>query len=204
MSLPIDEHAAAAIRPLLKPGETILWAGRPRQGIVFQINDWFNGPVVLTGALLLGFTIFQAFGLAPRWHAPKANNIPFTAFYLAFTLCLVLVRLIVDRHFRAQTTYAVTDWRVAIARNNQAPSNQTASLRSWPIQPAELAMHRNGHGTITFGGPYWLAGSFNPPMPFVERIKLHPIFGRSRMFYQIDNAEAVYSLITNPDTVKTA
>jgi hypothetical protein len=54
----MDEEATAAVTPTLKPGEKLLWSGRPSPGLY----AWNNGTGLLVIAAMMAFGGFAGFG----------------------------------------------------------------------------------------------------------------------------------------------
>ena len=95
----MPHDAPTALRDFLTPDETILWSGRPRQGVFFVPED--RGKVLfgltwLFGSLLLE-TIFatRCFGLAPR-SADQPLFVAAGGFFVLIGLYLTVGRFFVE------------------------------------------------------------------------------------------------------------
>ena len=135
----------------LGAGERLLWSGRPRGGIRLRPQD-----VVLIPFSLLwgGFAIFwEVMALSTTAKAPAPFRFLFPLFGLPFVaigLFMIVGRFLADARARARTIYGVTNQRILIVRG--ARSQQTRSLELSAIPELSLVEHKDGTGTITFGG----------------------------------------------------
>jgi len=130
----------------LLPGETVLWAGRPQQGLLFTRQD---GLLIPFSLLWGGFAIFwetmalraQAPGFFQLWGAP----------FVLIGLYLIAGRFAVDAWLRSRMQYAVTNRRVLILRSGWFSDSVTSiGLDRLPIM--QLSERTSGRGTIRFGG----------------------------------------------------
>jgi hypothetical protein len=145
LALPQEtELARAALEGDLDPGERILWAGRPRQGIYFAGAD----------VLLVPFSLVWA-GFAFFWESNvlHGKNFPilFVLFGGAFCLIglyLVFGRFIFDALLRARTFYAITDRRALIV--SRVTSRDLTSIDLEGVQ-VTLKEGSDGSGTLAFG-----------------------------------------------------
>ena len=72
-------------------------------------------------------------------------------------LYLAFGRFIVERKIRESTTYAITDSRALMVRT--WPTARFTTVNLGTLQEIALVEHRDGTGTVSFGGPYaspWL------------------------------------------------
>jgi len=141
----------------LGSGERLLWSGRPRGGLRLRPQD-----VVLIPFSLLwgGFVIFwEVMALSTIAKAPAPFRFLFPLFGLPFVaigLYLIVGRFFADARARARTIYGVTNQRILIVGGSR--SQQTRSLELSAIPELALVQHKDGTGTITFGG------AFNPAL----------------------------------------
>lgn len=141
-----DATKASPIQSQLRPGEKLLWAGRPGAGIRLRPMDWFFLPFSL---LWLGFALF--------WEGSSiAAGAP--VFFLLFGLFLVVIgffiafgRFLLDARIRQLQTYAVTSDRLIVASLFPRHSVQSFDLRNLPA--LTLTKRSGGEGTISFGQP---------------------------------------------------
>jgi hypothetical protein len=176
-----DQEAFSAIATAADPAERVLWAGRPRQGIVLRSSDWVSIPFA---AVWLYFVV----GIFTTT-ASSAASAPFPFevmpfFFVAVGLYLLVGRFIVEAWQRANTFYGLTTECVYIVERYWTGKTRSVSLRTMPELSIEA--RGDGPGTITFGTgavlPVW--GGWP---------------GRSRLtipaFDSINDARAVYQLI---------
>ncbi|HEX8379965.1 MAG TPA: hypothetical protein VF619_05400 [Allosphingosinicella sp.] len=93
------------LRPFLLPGERILWTGRPKRGIAFQLQDLWVLPML------------AAIFAIPYLPARYSNDWPWDPVTFALVLgmlCLGANRLVREPWLRRRLLYAVTDKRVII------------------------------------------------------------------------------------------
>jgi hypothetical protein len=168
MDLTIDPEFI--IRPHQGSDESLIWTGKPRQGILFRLSDVFLIPF---SVLWCGFAFFWFFG-ALKSGAPLAFalfGIPFILVGLFF----VFGRFWLDARNRARTFYGITDSRVIIVSG--AFSRSVKSLNIKTLSEVSIYEKRDGSGSITLGSalPYaaWLQSMNWPgtrPSPTLEFI----------------------------------
>ena len=178
----------------LLPRETILWSGRPKQGLLFTSRDIFLVPFSLVWG---GFAIFweaTVLSIPPRAHNLPAHAPPlllFPVFGAAFVLAglfFIFGRFILDAYLRSHMTYAVTNHRVLILRTGAA--NRFTALALDQIGNIGLSESRGGRGTISFGDS----------QPFLGRQGFGgwtPSLAPTPQLLQIENAKEVFNLIEN-------
>ena len=139
------------LSPELGSGERLLWSGRPRGGLRLRPQD-----VVLIPFSLLwgGFAIFwEIMALSTTAKAPAPFRFLFPLFGLPFVmigLYMIVGRFFFEARARARTIYGVTNQRILIVGG--ARGAQTRSLELSAIPELSLVQHKDGTGTITFGG----------------------------------------------------
>ena len=134
----------------LLDGETIIWSGRPRQGLVLTARDLFLVPFSLMWG---GFALF--------WETlvvTKSGPVFFQLWGVPFVLIglyLIAGRFVVDAWARRHTGYAVTNRRILIVRT--APFGKFTSLSLDRLPEVQLNERADGSGTLRFGAPtgYW-------------------------------------------------
>ena len=182
--------ADSRIREELVADEILLWAGRPRQGLVFRIGEWLRFPVHL---LLLAFAIFWEV-LVITMGAPIGFRIV-GVFFVCVGLYLNFGRIWGDAYERSKTYYGLTNKRVIIIWGLL-----WQSVRSIPLELIEDVLIREDidrSGTITFIRPWsiiaeWLPDRWNYyRVPGVPQFEMHvrPAFER------IDDARIVIEII---------
>ena len=145
-----------ALTPLLEPGERLLWAGRPPQGVRFGAADVVRVPFSL---VWLGVALtFEA--MAVRSMVVEGGLVPklFAAVGLIFVLAgvqLAFGRFLDDARERARIRWGVSDRRVFVLRDGALVwSKGLAELGDVAVDEG-----RSGVGTLYLGavGESWLA-----------------------------------------------
>jgi hypothetical protein len=166
----------------LGPNETLLWSGRPHQGLLLRGSD----------ALLIPFSLLWG-GFALFWEVGViSSGAPF--FFILWGIPFVLVglyitigRFFLDAALRAKTFYGVTNERAIIIFGLFSPTIKSLSLRT--TSDIALEQYRDGSGTITFGSSMPFAGLYRGmPWPGMDR-RLAPEFER------IPDARSVYQTL---------
>jgi hypothetical protein len=141
-------------RNRLLPGETILWTGRPAQGLMLTGRDGFLVPFSLFWG---GFAIFWEWMVLRAPKAPPVMGL-FGAPFVLVGLYLIFGRFLVDAWARASTNYALTNQRILIAR--QRPSQSFTSIDLDRLSDATLTERSDGTGTIYLlsTAPFWAGG----------------------------------------------
>jgi hypothetical protein len=182
----------SAVRPPPSPslfqayllaGERVLWTGQPKQGIAFHRGDAFLVPFSFAW---LGFVIYFFFGFAAGVGG-DAEIDPFLALFLAFGIYFAFGRFIHDALIRSGISYAVTDQRVMVLKQNGKLSSH--DLHRLPM--LELTEHGDGTGSISFekAPSFWnygRAGGFDMWVPSLAA---------ASQFFRIENPRRVYQLI---------
>jgi hypothetical protein len=179
----MNANAQVEISRYLDSGESVLWAGAPRQGLVLRASDIFMIPFSL---LWGGFAIFWLVGAAAAGAPPffLAFGVPF----VVIGLYMIIGRFFVDARQRAKTLYAVTDRRAMIVSGLFSRSINSLPLDS--LSDVTLTEKSDRTGTITFGRPnpmglFYPAGMQWPGMSQYQ----------SPAFDMIDNVKVVHDHI---------
>jgi hypothetical protein len=193
--------ASQVIARELEAGESLLWAGQPRKGIVLRSSDVFQIPFsILWG----GFAIFwETSVLSQARKDGNAMSLFMALWGVPFVLVglyLIFFRFIVDARRREHTCYGLTDRRAIIVtglfESELAPSLKTVTslaaglgrrkVKSLDLRTmTDVSMNErpDGSGTITFGAQNqssYLAGSgwpgtggnaATPSFDLVENVK---------------------------------
>lgn len=155
----------------LDRGERQLWAGRPRQGILFRGSDIFMIPFsILWG----GFAVF--------WEATvilSGGPLLFALFGIPFVLMglyITVGRFVLDARRRANVTYGVTDQRIVIQSGILRPTVKSLELST--LSDVTVQERADGSGTITFGPTHpfatMYAGMAWPGVPQATSFELIP------------------------------
>ena len=151
--MPVDEHdpLAQAFRAELEAGETLLWTGRPAQGIRFRMHDILLVPFTVLWA---GFAFFWEISVLIAYFGgaggPDPMPVMFPIFGIPFCLAglyLTLGRFLLDRARRRRTFYAVTDRRAIIT--SLLPRLSVKSYYPAGLDSLELSVGKDGSGSIT-------------------------------------------------------
>lgn len=182
----------AVIGRELEAGETLLWAGRPRQGVVLRPSDGFLIPFSL---LWGGFAIFWELGalgmfFAGDSNAPDPIRFVFPIFGLPFVfvgLYFIAGRFFLDARIRANTVYGLTDRRAIIVSGLWA--RQTNSLPLKRLSDVSVIERADRSGTIALG-PSPFSATMYEGMPWPGMGQRMP-----PRFEMIPNVKDVYAMM---------
>ncbi|MCH2020868.1 MAG: hypothetical protein MK207_00205 [Saprospiraceae bacterium] len=124
----------------IRKGEQIIWAERPKQGILFRSSD----------GCLIPFSLFWG-GFAFFWETMvQVMDAPliFTLFGIPFVLIgiyLILGRFFHDMYIRKKTIYGLTKKRIVIKRGYKLDFLDLSSISN-----IHLIEKKDGSGTILF------------------------------------------------------
>lgn len=147
----MQNETTQKIQKELSVGESLLWSGRPKQGLLLRGSD----------ALLIPFSLLWG-GFAIFWEfSAYSSGAP--AFFLLFGSVFVLIglyfivgRFFVDALMRKHTYYGVTNDRVLILSG--FPVRKTKSLNLKTLTDISFSNKADGTGSITFGTQHPMAG----------------------------------------------
>ena len=158
MTYPTDPVVAAQIEPSLRPGEQLLWCGRPDPSVVLVAADIILVPFSL---VWLGFALAWEAG-TKSIGAPVAfqgAGVPF----VLIGVYLVAGRFVTRWLRRRRTIYGITSDRVIVQAGG--------SFRETPVRGGSMSVRhrRNGrHATVVFEpfGSYYVTDTAmtGPPM----------------------------------------
>jgi hypothetical protein len=186
----------------LRPGETLLWVGRPVQGIVFRRTDW---AIILFSLAWTAVAISWVTGALRYGINVLLNPCPNVVIVgvLGFGLYMLVGRFLDDARQRSRTWYALTDRRALILYVGKTVCFN--AVEGPDCKTVTLQRHANGSATIIFESkevdPYWVlregrGGFLDETRP------------SSPAFEGIDTADEVYALLrANPafaDALKRA
>ena len=182
----MDFGASQKIQAQLSSGETLLWSGRPRQGVVFRGSDVFVIPFSL---FWFGFAVFWIHG-AYNSGAP----LPFVLFGVPFVLMglyFVFGRFIFDSLNRRGTYYGVSNDRVLIV--SEFPTTKTKSLGLSTLSDITFSSKPDMSGSITFGPNHPMSEMFGgmnwPGMGAYQGPKFDMIADVKSVYDTIQNAK---------------
>ncbi|MEA3041148.1 MAG: hypothetical protein QOC65_637 [Sphingomonadales bacterium] len=175
----------AALRQWLLPGERLLWAGLPKQGLLLRSSDLYLVPFSL---FFVGFALLWNQGVWEWGDTPFLFAVAGVALLLGAAY-VSLGRFLVDAVVRAKLLYAVTDRRIVILRRPPWSRFRALDLSYLPV--LELQQSGRGRGTINFDvapDPQWWSHAHQPEWT--------PALSKVARFLEIEGAAAVYDLIS--------
>lgn len=174
----MDYEVVQQFSPYLAPNESVRWAGRPEQGLVFRSSDLLLIPFSL---LWCGFAIFwESLAVSSGVAFMMLWGVPF----VAVGLYMVFGRFIHDAIVRGRTYYALTSDNALILGGLDGRKLTTVDLKS--LQELHLKPRGDNRGTIVFGPDAGTAFG-----PFTSRRSV----ATSPEFFGIDGAASVYAQI---------
>ena len=183
----------------LDAGESLLWSGQPRKGIVFRGSDIFMIPFsIMWGGFAIFFAASVLFPTRDDAGSPVFVGVLFAIPFVLIGLYMMFGRFIVDAIQREHSCYGVTDHRAIIvtglADRRPAPDvgvvtalvatlspRKVKSLDLRTMSDVSMTERSGGSGTIMFGpqNPYqhlagmgWPGiGITTPGFDMVEQVK---------------------------------
>jgi hypothetical protein len=198
--LAVDQDSLKAIQPELKNGEAVLWAARPRAGVVFHGNEY--EPQVLFSLLAGGFTIlWETLAIWSLWSMPS---------HIGRSVLMILfgIPLLVDGQYRMwgrflyaawkkkKTYYAVTDRRVIVVQDFRG--HQVASAEISALQILLKEKYSDEVGTIRFVAPPALFARTWSEMITLDKWEAwDPLsIKRGPVFEDVEDVDSVFQLIS--------
>jgi hypothetical protein len=149
----MNYNASLVIQSHLESGESILWSGQPKQGVMLRGSDAFMIPFSL---LWGGFAFFWEYSViteeAPLFFA--LWGIPF----VVVGAYLIIGRFFVEAKQREKIFYGVTSDRVIIISGLLQQKVKSLFLRT--LSEVSLTESRDGTGSISFGSSFPFASWF--------------------------------------------
>jgi hypothetical protein len=195
------EDAAGSLRVreqlqrYLRPGEELLWYGRPDPSVLFTLSDFFFIPF---GFVWLAQTIrveIQAFVM------PDSALLCLVAFpFLALGLYLTFGRFVVKRRRKAETAYGITRDRAIIVTG--------PVVLEKPIVGSSVLLRRSRDGrhlSVVFGPAPYISAPWVPGR-ILERLYGRGGFGNTGLeplFRPHDSFFAFYD-VADPDALQAA
>ena len=139
----MDAAAQLQLEPYLRPGERLLWCGRPDPQVWFTPADGFLIPFSI---LWTSFAIFWEIGVSTSSGGSPVGAV-FGVPFLAIGAYMVLGRFLYKRYRKKRTFYGITAQRAMIF---VAPG----ALADMPLlqQPANIRRSRDGrHASVVIG-----------------------------------------------------
>jgi hypothetical protein len=179
----------SAFQGKLLPGERILWAGRPRAGLMLTGRDLFLIP------FSIAWCAFAVFWTVIAASAPMPEFALLGVAFVGIGLLFMIGRFFVDAWIRKGIHYAVTDRRVLILKTALGTELVTLSLDRLP--PARFIQRRDGTGTIRFeassGWAFGGAAGFSIWLPAVDS---------TPQLVAIADANKVFDLLQRPQVLQ--
>jgi len=171
LNLISDKEVAEELQSEIIDGEKILWAGRPKQGLIIKKSDIFNIPFsVLWCSFLVFICIHEVQGQAKLFFVPGL-------ILTVIILYALFGRFYFDANKRKNLTYGITKTRIFIKSVRLTESFKTEYISD--LSQIEIIERKDGSGTIILGanefkfymlpGMYRWQGSYQPP-PRLEYI----------------------------------
>jgi len=178
-----DIEAQDDIRPVLDSTERLIWAGRPKRGIVFHSIDVFLIPFSLVWC---SFAVFAFIASVSAQHVPPLPVFAFTGLFVVIGLYIVAGRFWFDAWRRKRTVYGITNERVIIRSGGIRSRLKSLNLRT--LSDITLNEKHNGEGTVMLGPQSmwdsWYRGFMWPGMP-----------GSAPAFEGVKDAKGVFDLL---------
>ena len=144
------------LRRELDPGERLLWAGQPKQGLRLQTSDFVMIPFSLMwGGFAIAWEVMAFVIGAPIFF--KLWGIPF----VAVGLYMIFGRFYFDARGRARTFYGLTDRSLLLITGTGGRMVRRFDLTQ--LGPISLQEHGDGSGVLSFGALV-SAGTVSSPM----------------------------------------
>lgn len=146
----------------INSGETLLWAGQPKSGLLLRPFDAFYIPFSI---FWCGFAVFWMIGASgdllsgSQRSASTPIHFIFPLFGLPFVLMglyMVFGRFFVDMAQRDKTVYGVSNERIIIRSGLFSHTVKSLNLRT--LSDITVSERNDGSGTITFGHSLPMSG----------------------------------------------
>lgn len=140
----------------LRPGESILWAGKPASRLYLSTGDMVRIVWNAIGVVLMLFLVAATFDVTPHGHAAQTTSGGgmmglrlLLLVFVAVGFASALWPFTYKRWKKANTYYAVTNARVLALSEKPFRSLQSTAIADIP--PVTTNVRRNGIGTVDFG-----------------------------------------------------
>jgi hypothetical protein len=159
----LESRAELELSRILESGESLIWAGVPRQGLLLRPVDAFLIPFsLLWGGFAIFWEVTAIAGGAPIFFA--LWGVPF----VVVGLYLIVGRFFVDARARARTFYGLTNRRAIIVSGIMSRSTRSIPVRL--LTDVSVQERANGTGTVLLGRPHPFAGWYSGmPWPGMDQ-----------------------------------
>jgi hypothetical protein len=172
------------IRPWLKPGETLVWAGVPKKGLVLRRNDLFLIPFSI---LWLGFScVWEIFVYIEKVLIMEL----FGLIFVFAGLVLLIGRFFIDAWWRRDTLYGITDQRIFVVQPALFGKKVENSIPIKDINNVSYTEKSDGSGTLKFSAE--IATTFSFPKKYSDQIFYDY---KSAVFDMIPHVRTVYNIV---------
>ena len=178
----MNPSAELELSGCLEPGESLVWTGVPRQGLLLRAFDAFMIPFsLLWGAFAVFWEASVLDKGAPLFFV--LGGIPF----VVVAVYITVGRFFVDARVRANAFYGLTDRRAIIVSG--VFSRTTTSLPLGTLTDISREERKDGTGTIQLGKPQpfaaWYAGIQWPGMAKYQTPAFELITDVKRVYAQL-------------------
>lgn len=193
IQVPADPTLTSRLQPYLRPGEELLWCGKPDPAVVFAPSDLLAIPF---GLIFMGFA--AAWTLGARSMGAPAPFWMLGFVFLAVGLWLVAGRLIAKPIRKRRTVYGLTTDRVLLLAGS--------TFRDTPVRGGSMSVRRRRkgrHASVAFEpfGSFYTYGPAmsGPPSPGTGM----PTMGTSSRM-RVAPGAIVFSDVADPDAMLAA
>jgi hypothetical protein len=178
----------ALLTPYLRPGEVLLWSGRPDPRVWFTSADRFLIPF---GILWTALAVFEGAGAVSTGGSSALFDIPF----LAVGAYMVAGRFVYKRYRKERTAYGITGQRALIVV-------RPGTLSDLPVSGQPVTIRRSGdmqHASVIFGATAVRPSIFNFRQPTLNYANTGAdFFARSNLpfaFYDVVQPDAMLAAL---------
>ena len=176
----MNRETTSVLQKQMGQSESLLWSGRPRQGLILKGSDVFLVPFSLMWG---AFAIFWEYSVIAQ--GAQLFFLLFGGVFVLIGLYMIIGRFVYDSWVRSGTYYGLSNQRVLILKTRPTTSTRSLNLRG--LVEISLKEMANGRGTVTFGSPNPLQGLMGMQWPGMG--------DSTPAFEGIDNAKSVYDQI---------
>lgn len=141
------KKAKVEFSQFLQKGETLLWAGQPKGGIIIEKDD---KPLMIAGMIFIVFmSLIMLIGFQ-LYSISTSVGILLVLLVLPFMLLgfyLLIGRLLIDKQNRSRTFYGLTEKRLLL--KSRLPMAKIQSISITLLTEMNIVENRDGTGTIS-------------------------------------------------------